>query len=115
MKKFIIYNLIAITFTAQNLFAQTETVVQEMDMKVYTRYMLAGLFVLIIIIFATLAFSASKEPVISGTTSKSFIGNPVISYSGLYLPSISLELNRLRILLISSLIMFSIILLLLLI
>lgn len=115
MKKSISYILIGSIFTTQNLFAQTETVPEEMDLKVYTKYILAWLCILIIILFAALAFSASKKPAISETTVKPFISNPINVSTGnsfYLLSSLSLELNRLRFMLISALIIFSIIFLL---
>ncbi|HEX2787416.1 MAG TPA: hypothetical protein VHP32_05875 [Ignavibacteria bacterium] len=115
MKTFIKFILIASIFIAENLSAQTETISQGMDMKVYTKWMMAGVFVLFLIIFAVLIFGSSKEPSLSGGTTLQAEISPVNIFAGntVYMPALSTELLRIRFILISALIIFSVILLLL--
>ena len=123
MKKYFTYILIAATFIAQNLFAQSTTNDEGMDMSVYASWMGSSFLVLLFVMIGIFLYSASKEPAnpedivlqIPAVFSNAQV-NIFASGSSLYLlPSLSLEFNRIKVLLISAMITFSLILLLLLI
>lgn len=120
MKKFIKYILTASFFTAQNLFAQSTTAAEGMDMSVYATWMGSAFLVVFFIMFAVFLYSANKEPVDTETEAILITGafinsrlNTASGNSNYLLPSLSLELHKIRLLLISALITFSLVLLLL--
>lgn len=120
MKKFIIYILTASFFTAQNLLAQSAADVKGMDMSVYATWMGSAFLVVFFIMFAIFLYSAGKEPADAETeviqSSGAFVKSGINTASGnsvYVLPSLSLELHKIRLLLLSALITFSLVLLLL--
>lgn len=120
MKIYIKYFLIVSIFITENIFAQTTNEMEGMDMSVYATWMGSAFLVVFFIMFAVFLYSAGKEPVDTETevmqSSGAFIKSRINSVPGnsIYiLTGISLELQRIRILLVSALITFSLVLLLL--
>lgn len=122
MRNYIKYILVASIFITQNLFAQSTTDSKGMDMSTYTTWMSFVVIAMLLIMFAILVFFGDKEPsltenaitqptgVFNDSSVKIILGNR--SY---LLPKLNLELQRVKTLLASALIVFSIVLLLLLI
>ncbi|MBN8570736.1 MAG: hypothetical protein J0M18_14005 [Ignavibacteria bacterium] len=121
MKKLIKYFLILSIFITENLFAQSEIADKGMDMDTYKTWMTVVVMGMICIMFAILLFGGGGEEesnienavlqipdIFINTQANAFPG-----YSHNWLPGVSLELQKIRILIISILIIFSVILLLL--
>ncbi|MBN8569786.1 MAG: hypothetical protein J0M18_09145 [Ignavibacteria bacterium] len=121
MKKFFIYLITPLIFITQNLFAQSVTNAEGMDMSVYASWMGSSFLILLFVMIGIFLFSASKEPANPDDIMLQFPAafsneqvNIFASGSSLYLlPSLSLELNRIKVIIVSALITFSLILLLL--
>ncbi len=120
MKKYFTYILIASTFIVQNLFAQSVTNAEGMDMSVYASWMGSSFLIFLFVMIGIFLFSAAKEPANPEDIVVQFpaFSNEQVkifaSGSSLYLlPSLSLEFNRIKVILVSALITFSLILFLL--
>jgi hypothetical protein len=125
MKKHIKYLLAASFFTAQSLFAQSlfaqsTTETEGMDMSAYASRMGTAFLVALFVMIAVFLLKANKEPAETEEAvpqgSLIFVRNRANTSSGSLLqllPGISIDLQRVRYLLASALIMFSTILLLL--
>lgn len=120
MKKYFIYIVTPLIFIAQDLFAQSTTNAEGMDMSLYATWMGSSFIILLFVMIGIFLFSAAKEP--ADTESivvqyPSAVVNQQINFasgSSLYLlPSLSLEFNRIKVILVSALITFSLILFLL--
>lgn len=114
MKKLIKYLSAASVLIAQNLFAQTTSGAEGMDMGSYATWMGSIFFVAIFIMFAIFLFSASKEPLHPERelilAPIRIIKNQISTISGnlaYLLPNVSLELKKIRFVVISALIIFS--------
>ncbi|MBP9096006.1 MAG: hypothetical protein KBG21_05315 [Ignavibacteria bacterium] len=121
MKKLIKYFLIVSIFITQNLFAQSEIADKGMDMDTYKVWMSAAVMGMLLIMFALLVFGGAGEEASNienavlqtpGNSIKTQ-SNTFSGYLHNWLPGVSLELQKIRFLLVSALIMFSVILLLL--
>ncbi|MBN8571878.1 MAG: hypothetical protein J0M18_19830 [Ignavibacteria bacterium] len=121
MKKNFIYLVTPLIFITQNLFAQSTTNADGMDMSVYASWMGSSFLIFLFVMIGIFLFSASKEPAnpedIVMQYPAAFSNEQVnifASGSSIYLlPSLSLEFNRVKVLLVSALITFSLILFLL--
>jgi len=121
MKKYFIYLVTPLIFITQNLFAQSTTNAEGMDMLVYATWMGSSFLILLFVMIGIFLFSASKEPANPDDIVLQFPAafsneqvNIFASGSSLYLvPSLSLEFNRIKVILVSALITFSLILFLL--
>ncbi len=119
MKKFIKYIVTILIFTAQNLFAQSVTAEKGMDLDVYATWFAVGFFVITFIMVGVFLRSASNEPFLSESVelpSKDLMIKHLTPASGNlrnFLPSLVPELQSIRFLFASALIIYSVILLLL--
>jgi len=123
MKNFFKYILTSSIFITQNLFAQSAAETPGMDMSVYATWMGSAFLVMLFIMMGIFLISGDKEsaetenivlhiPAAFGNDRINFTGTGNSVYS---FPGLSLELNRIKVLLVSAIISFSLILLLLLI
>lgn len=120
MKKNFTYILTAASFITQNLFAQNATNAEGMDMSVYAAWMGSSFIILLFVMIGIFLLSASKE---SAETESIVIQipaagiKPQINFATGYpvylLPGLSLELQRIKMLIVSALMTFSLILFLL--
>ncbi|MBS1494839.1 MAG: hypothetical protein JST55_15095 [Bacteroidetes bacterium] len=120
MKKYLKYILTASIFTAHNLFAQSAADTEGMDMSSYATWMGTGFLVMLFVMIAVFLINGNKDTseAEAGILQSSVIVvrnkiNTAIGSSLQLLNGISIDLQRVRFLLASALIMFSTILLLL--